>query len=67
MFCVAIMYLTCKILGEELIYICKRHLADEDIEHKKTGQKALRLEAVSTKYLSTSHKMKDRKARTCSQ
>ena len=32
----------CKILdGEELIYICGRHFADEDIEHMKTGQKAL--------------------------
>ena len=35
--------------GEELIYICERHFADEDIERTKTGQKALRLEAVPTK------------------
>ena len=37
--------------GEELIYICERYFADEDIERTKTGQKALRLEAVPTKNL----------------
>ena len=34
--------------GEELIYICEKHFADEDIERTKTGQKALRLETVLT-------------------
>ena len=38
--------------GEELIYIRERHFADDDdIERTKTGQKALRLEAVPTKNL----------------
>ena len=38
--------------GEELIYICERHFADEDIQRTKTGQKDLRLEEVPTKNLS---------------
>ena len=37
--------------GEELIYICEGDFVDEDIERTKTGQKALRLEAVPTKNL----------------
>ena len=37
--------------GEELIFICERHFADEDIECTKTGHKSLRLEAVPTKNL----------------
>ena len=35
--------------GEELIYICERYFADEDIERSKTDQKDLHLEAVPTK------------------
>ena len=37
--------------GEELIYICERHSADENIERTKTGQNTLRLEAVPAKNL----------------
>ena len=44
--------LKCKILnGEELIYICGRHFADEDIERTKIGKKTLRLEVAPTKNL----------------
>ena len=37
--------------GEQVIYVCERHFADEDIERTKAGQKALRLEAVPPKNL----------------
>ena len=36
---------------EQVIYVCERHFADEDIERTKTGQKSLRHEAVPTKNL----------------
>ena len=36
---------------EQVIYVCERHFADEDIERTKTGQNSLRLEAVPTKRL----------------